>query len=309
MIPKNTEIRMELINRCNYSCQLCMEKKLTRPRCYMSTEMFKSLLDKILAEADHYKNVSFAGIGEPLLDFDIIEKIKYVKSKGLNPILVTNALLLTLDKFRELQDAGLYSVRVSFHGANAQDYSRLHGVPQQNFYQIKDTIAKIAKEKNTTRLLLTCAFVQGVNNRPVEEWLGLWEGLNVDLLEVWKAHNWVDSLNNRVVQEKKVNTCGRIENGPLQVQADGLINACCFDWDGKLIFGDLKTQSLTEIFSSPEYNNIKEKHRTGNFNNSGLICEFCDQRNSCKKDVLLYSSKYDLNERVRMTSTTYEKVI
>jgi hypothetical protein len=47
---------------------------------------------------------------------------------------------------------------------------------------------------------------------------------------------------------------------------------------------------------------------TGNFKGSGLICENCDQRNIEKKDVMVYNSKFKIEERVKMVSTTYKKI-
>ena len=156
---------------------------------------------------------------------------------------------------------------------------------------------------------MTCAFINGVNDSPVEDWIKLWDKDKVDLMEIWYAHNWVYGLKNRIVQKEKLKTCGRLDKGPLQIQVDGTINACCFDWDGKLVFGDLKSQRLTEIFSSMTHDSVFWYHKLGNFEDSKLICENCDQRNKDKSDILIYSSKHDLDERVKMTSTVYEKVI
>ena len=105
-----------------------------------------------------------------------------------------------------------------------------------------------------------------------------------------------------------MNSCGRPFRGPLQVQVDGTVNMCCFDYDGHLTLGDLKTQSLQEIFSSPMFQKILECHTTGNFKDSGLICENCDQRNADKSDVMVYNSKFNIKERVKQLSTTYVSV-
>ena len=83
---------------------------------------------------------------------------------------------------------------------------------------------------------------------------------------------------------------------------------CCFDFDGKLLLGDLKTQTLKEIFESSMFQKIKKHHTSGDYKGSGLICEYCDQRNSDKSDVMLYNSKYDIGERVKKVSTTYSDI-
>ncbi len=83
---------------------------------------------------------------------------------------------------------------------------------------------------------------------------------------------------------------------------------CCFDFDGKLLLGDLKTQTLKEIFESSMFKKILKHHETVDFGESGLICENCDQRNSDKSDVMIYNSKYDISERVKKVSTTYSDI-
>jgi len=149
--------------------------------------------------------------------------------------------------------------------------------------------------------------VEGLNDDITKDWIKFWEK-KVDLIEVWRPHNWVDAKKYRCVQQEKSITCGRPAKGPLQIQVDGTINMCCFDYDGKLTIGDLKTQTLEEIFLSDAFNRIKDCHESGEFKDRGLICENCDQRNTVKDDVAIYNSKFDIKERVNMVSTTYEKI-
>lgn len=47
------------------------------------------------------------------------------------------------------------------------------------------------------------------------------------------------------------------------------------------------------------FQKIKKHHTSGDYNGTGLICEYCDQRNSDKSDVIIYNSKYDISERVK----------
>jgi len=306
MLPKSKEIRVEIINQCQYNCVICKKNELTRRQFTMKLSYFNLLIDKILKETKQYDTVSFAGIGEPTLNGDLVNMVKSCTKRGLKSLVVTNGEFVDGAYFKRLQDAGLYSLRVSFHGATRTGYRKLHGV--DNFNKVKDNINKISSIKKDTKLLLACVMVYGINKEPVQRWLNLWKDIDADLLEVWHAHDWVSEFKYRKEQEYKSRTCGRLNNGPLQIQADGSVNACCFDWDGKLEFGHLDQQSLKEIFESEIFNEIKKHHDSGNFKGSELICEHCDQRNADKTDVLLYSSKYDKEKRVKMTSTAYEEM-
>ena len=311
MIPKNNDMRFEVTTKCNYNCIICPREKITRKIETMSFDLFKELFDKIIGETDQYDTLSFPGMGEPMLDPGLSKKIEYAKKvkPDLSILLLTNGSLLTPETFRELECLGLTSVRVSLYGNTPESYSRVHGTTNKNmFSKVRDSLLEIIEQKKTIELYLTYNLVEKVNEESLQEWIDFWKD-KVDLLEVWKPHNWVDGRDYRYVQREKLKTCGRPFNGPLQVQVDGTVNICCFDFDGKLTLGDLKTQSLKEIFSSPLYKKLVKHHTSGDFSDSGLICENCDLRNKDKSDVMVYNSKFDIKERIKMTSTTYHKVV
>lgn len=309
-IPTNSDMRFEVSTLCNYKCIICPHHKLIRKKEIMSLDMFKYLFDKINEETDQYTTITFPGMGEPTLDKTLLDKIAYVKSRKLDMevTFITNASFLTPERWMHLEDLGVTSVRISFYGNDAESYAEVMGIRNKNaFEKVCNNLIEISKIKKKTKLLLTMNIINNEYNIVPEEWIKFWEE-KADLIEVWAPHNWVDSVKFRKVQEKQMKTCGRPFDGPLQVQVDGTVNMCCFDYDGHLTLGDLKTQSLQEIFSSPLFKKIVQCHTSGEFKESGLICENCDQRNLDKSDVMVYNSKFDIAERVKQLSTTYVKV-
>lgn len=305
MIPENREIRIEVTTKCNYNCLICPRSKLTRKLEIMEFDMFKFLLDKVLNESEQYSICTFSGFGEPFIDIGIMDKIRYARKKKLDVLLLTNASLLTVDKFKMLDDAGVSSIRVSFYGDSPEAYNKMHNIKKEGYFEeIKERLVQICRIKKNTKILFTYNIHEGINRVDAQRWIKFWTG-KVDLLEVWRPHNWVDGKGYRAVQAQKEKTCGRPWKTPLQVQVDGTVNMCCFDFNGQLTLGDLKKQTLREIFSSPLFHKIAQCHSSGDFDGSGLICEHCDQRNSDKSDVMVYNSKFQINERVGMISTTY----
>lgn len=309
MIPKSNDMRFEVTTRCNYNCVICPRDKLTRNIETMSFELFRGILDKIMEETDQYRTLSFPGLGEPLLDKTLDRKIEYAKRNKLDILILTNGSLLSVDRFKKLEDLGVTSLRISFYGNNPIAYSKVHGLNNKEiFNKVRDNLSKISKIKKYTKLLFTFNVVDGINEECVNGWIEYWKD-KAELIEVWRPHNWVDGKDYRKVQKKLLHTCGRPFNGPLQIQADGTVNMCCFDFNGKLTMGDLKKETLEAIFNSPLYRKMGECHTTGKFKGSGLICEKCDQRNAVKSDAMVFNSKFDIEERLKMTSTTYSKVI
>lgn len=310
MLPKNNDMRFEVSTKCNYKCSICVHDTLTRKKEIMSLDLFKMLFDKIVNETDQYDTLAFPGMGEPLLDSTLSEKIVYAKERkpDLAVMILTNGSMLSVDKFLEFEALGVNSVRVSLYGSTPESYMKVHGITDPDiFYNVQANLEQIAKVKSKTQLLLTYNVVDGSNDDVVKDWIKQWEG-KADLLEIWRPHNWGDAKDFRSVQGEMLATCSRPFSGPLQVQVDGTVNMCCFDYDGKLTLGDLKTQSLKEIFSSPIFEKLVMCHKAGDFKGSGFICECCDQRNADKSDVMVYNSKFDVKERVKMTSTTYSKL-
>jgi len=277
----------------------------------MHNGTFKSLLDKVMQETDQYTTVSFAGIGEPLKDGGLETKIEYIKKKypHVNVPIVTNGSLMNIDRFLNLQKAGVDIIRISFHGGTQESYRKIHKV--NDFYKVLDRINMIIDKKlNTkTKLAITLATIKGINDDSIEIWKKLWVD-KVWLTEIWRAHNWTDAFDFREIQKERRVTCGRVFKAPLQIQVDGTVNMCCFDYDGKLVIGDLKTQSLKEIFSNKAFKKIAECHTTGNFENSKLICENCDQRNIDKIEALIFSSRFKNKEdRIMKSSTAYKPIL
>jgi wyosine [tRNA(Phe)-imidazoG37] synthetase (radical SAM superfamily) len=308
MIPESNELRLEVTTKCNYNCIICPREKLTRKKETMSFELFRYIFDKINSETSQYDTLTFPGLGEPLLDETLDDKITYAKKHGYTVLMLTNGSLLTVDRFKRLEDIGLDSIRVSIYGDSPESYNAIHGTKNtDSFQKIKENLTEISRIKNKTSLLITYNVVDGYNDSELESWIEYWKD-KVDLLEVWRPHNWVDGRVYRVIQEEKLKTCGRPWKTPLQIQVDGTVNMCCFDFNGKLLLGDLKTQALDKIFESSMFKKILKHHTTGRFGGSRLICENCDQRNLDKSEVMIYNSMYDINERVKQVSTTYKDI-
>ena len=304
MIPESNEIRFEVTTKCNYDCIICPREQLTRKLETMSFDTFKLLFDKINNETSQYDTLTFPGMGEPLMDGSIDEKIIYAKKKNFTVLLLTNGSFLTLDRFKQLEKIGVDSIRVSMYGDTKESYGAVHGVNSNFFEKVKNNLTEIAKVKSHTKLLLTYNEVAGHNDAVMDNWIQYWED-KADLIEAWRPHNWVDAKEYRDVKKVKLKTCGRPWKTPLQIQVDGTVNMCCFDFDGKLLLGDLKTMSLQDIFQSEMYKKIEKYHTTGDFAGSGLICDNCDQRNEDKSDVMVYNSKFNIEDRVSQVSTTY----
>ena len=77
-------------------------------------------------------------------------------------------------------------------------------------------------------------------------------------------------------------TCPYIFYG-YSVNADGLVSSCFLDWGRKLVIGDVRQQSMKEIWNSDRMNALRLQHLEGRRRQNG-VCGNCGQLSHCLPD-------------------------
>jgi hypothetical protein len=294
---KSKEFRIEVTSRCNAHCTICPREKMTRPLVTMDTAHFKYVVSQ--AHALDVQTISLFGHGEPLLDPGLVDKLRYCSEAQFETFITTNASMLSPDASYELLNAGLSHIRFSAHGFG-ENYNKVHkGLDWNRFAENVGHFMRMRHDLNS-RCVISVSVIP-MNDERISDIRRFWEP-NCDFLEIWRPHNWTDGRSYRgikVCQRKK--TCGRPHSGPVQIQADGKMIVCCFDFDGKMIVGDTHKNTVEEILQCDEFDRIRRKHETGD--HSGLLCATCDQLNIDQSSPLLYSNRDDKMEAGRLSST------
>ncbi|MCW5695678.1 MAG: pyrroloquinoline quinone biosynthesis protein PqqE [Bauldia sp.] len=115
----------ELTHRCPLQCPYCSNPvELERSSAELTTEEWKKVMSE-LAEIGVLQ-FHFSG-GEPTVRKDLTELVRHASSVGLYTNLITSAVLLDEARLRELSDAGLDHVQISFQGADAAVANRIAG--------------------------------------------------------------------------------------------------------------------------------------------------------------------------------------
>lgn len=295
----NPEVRIETTNRCNANCICCSRDKMTRTQATMPLDHFKNLVDQ--SKKLHAKLVSPFGFGEPFMDKEISAKVEYCTSKKMDTFLTTNGSLVNMDRARSILDAGLGHIRFSVHAIFPYDYETVHaGLKWQN--TIRNILNFIDIRNIKYKSCKVSISAMPLSGESVLDFKKMWLR-QVDWLEVWYPHNWIDEkryrCNYSTADRRK--TCGRPEFGPVQINADGKMIVCCFDTDAKMVIGDTYKNTIEEILNGPRMAEIRQIHRRNADNDRTLPCHNCDQLNH-KKRVLLFSSR-DSKESVSCTSS------
>lgn len=134
-------------NHCNLQCEICSIWR-DRSKATISFEQLKSLVDVNARNACY---VSFSG-GEPLLVPDIMRMISYASLKIPFIHLVSNGLLISNHKVRELQNAGLTEVSLSLNG-EASWHNKTRG-SQKSFDAVINAIECFKREAPEIHIVL-----------------------------------------------------------------------------------------------------------------------------------------------------------
>jgi len=297
----NSEIRVELTNKCNGKCIFCPREEMTRPKVTMPYKHFIKIIEQ--AYLLGITTVSPFGFGEPLIDKNLCSKIATCYTMGFETFITTNATLLTVEKAHDLLKAELTHIRFSVHGLGA-NYERV----QKGFSWNKtilniNNFLKINHVKYNHKCKVSVSIIP-MHNEDIEDLILFWERPEIDYIEIWKPHGWAGAKKIREETPVKLKTCGRTTQGPIQIQADGKVIPCCFMTNGEVILGDTHKDALENIIKGIKYNAFRKAHETGNL--KGLPCENCDQL-YIGENPLLYSSR-DKDRNINVTSSTKFKL-
>ena len=114
----------------------------------MSFGQFKIILDKF----PYVKTLSLTGSGEPFLNKDIFNMIKYAKTKSINTVITTNGTLMDEMVCRKIVDSGLNWLCISLDGPDKSICERIR--EGLNFELVVDNIRRLieARDKCNKRI-------------------------------------------------------------------------------------------------------------------------------------------------------------
>lgn len=127
------KVLIEFTHNCNLKCVHCFADADYCPQTplgYLEGELTTEQWFKVI---DNLANTGvfdiFVSGGEPLIRKDILEILRYVKSKGMGFCLLTNMTLIDDAIAKQLKEAGCYKVEGNMDGYDARTYDEFRGVP------------------------------------------------------------------------------------------------------------------------------------------------------------------------------------
>lgn len=245
-------IDVELTNLCNMKCKMCPtgQKKVKRPKGMMSGFTFS----RVMELSDKYKTpLRFIRWGEPMFNPRWADYIRHAVSRGRLTHMNTNGLMLTPDNMSLIFETGLDSLKISMQGYDEKTYGFMR---QDGFFNTLlerlGTLYQIRNERGYNKPYIQVGITVEQDEMPLLEPLkeklapicdDIFIGITRDL----------SATNPR----KAACECPEVFS-KLSVDFDGLVVACCGDWDRFMPVGHIYYDTLEEIWNGKILNEYRQ---------------------------------------------------
>jgi radical SAM protein with 4Fe4S-binding SPASM domain len=281
---KFKQIRIENTNRCNNRCIMCPREKHTRKMGVMS--LFD--LEFILNQMPLFQNeLHLHGYGEPLLDNNFLGKINLTNKivpKAKIIFFTTLGVNLRNDFFEKLSKQNIDTIVVSMYGFDSESYKKIHRT--DNFDLAFNNLKKLVKirRKSINHFnvkVLISEFEKNIPNskkNAQEEFLRWFFLEDIDMQVNKSIHNYGLGRNYNAPGKNEI--CSIVwgnRKNILQITWDLNVIPCCYDFNSDIIWGNLKQQTIDQIFQSKKYLDFISSHKKNDLGKylPCLNCERC----------------------------------
>jgi MoaA/NifB/PqqE/SkfB family radical SAM enzyme len=267
-------IQLQTNSTCNGHCVYCPYHEISSklPQGVMDKVLFKKIADEI-ARWNGLKKVALMLQNEPLLDTNIFEHIRYIKSRNPEITLatVTNGTLLQPEMVDRLCASGLDELTISVDAFSKQTYELLH--PGFSFEKIQEGIQRLFQHKPDKLYVILSFVLTKMNYHELTDFKRFVKNNGVK----WRTKYLLNRANNvpafhqmrlspfHMLNIKKhliykyVYQACQHPFTRMNILFNGDAIACCQDWRRKLVVGNAGTQSLQEIWSGKRYGELRRK--------------------------------------------------
>jgi radical SAM protein with 4Fe4S-binding SPASM domain len=273
-------VQIESTNLCNAKCVFCPRDEMHRRQGVMEFDLFRKVVDECAALG--ITHVRVHNYGEPFLDKQLVEKVRYAKSKGIAEVgMISNGSLITEEIARGMVEAGLDAINISVDAAGKDVFERTRlNLDYDTVIGNVRNLVRIRGELGRQRPRLILSFVRQDNSADEQAFIQEWSKV-ADKIHITDLHNWAGTLNG---QSDVRYPCYRLWQ-TFTVLWDGRVSLCCADFDGRNVLGDLRTSTIEQVWNSKPYRAVRRQHLESG---GPEICRSCDLP---KKDSPLWVTR------------------
>jgi len=272
-------LQVQTINRCNAACTICPYPYTThlQEREVMADGLYSKIVDECTSEMDLHDFVPMSK-NEPLLDAKLENRIAEFKNKAQPHQmveLVTNGSALTTARAQRLMDSGVDLITVSVNASNEDTYNKV--MIGLSWKQVMNNLENLAKT-DLAKVNIYLRFVsEQKNNKELNSFRKRWKHFNLFMFDINNRAGTVRDYDKMVMNRGRlINWLKRIGGSrvyPLcpyvfsmaHILQNGDMPMCSNDWHNREVMGNVKTQTIREIYNSERMKEIRELMHQGRY--------------------------------------------
>lgn len=284
---------------CNFKCTFCptgwhdLIKDTGRFQGAMKFDVFTKIIDDLGEFDEPIKVLRLYKDGEPFLNKRLADMIAYAKRSGHVAYVdtTTNGSLITPERMKPVLDAGLDKINISVDGMTEETYAKFTGY-KFDFNRFVENVRWLYDHRGNCEVVVKLPSELATKAEQEEFFRTFGDYSDRIFIENF-APCWPEfdvqertgvTISRGIYQQEVGNTevCPYIFYG-YSVNADGLVSSCFLDWGRKLIIGDVREQSMRQIWNSDKMNALRIQHLEGK-RRQNPVCGNCGQLSHCLPD-------------------------
>ena len=269
---------VEPTTSCNLRCPECVSglQAFKRPTGMLDPAFYQLKIDKW---KKHLVYLTLYFQGEPYLHPQFFDLVQYASSRKIYTSTSTNAHFLNPENAKATVLSGLHRLIVSLDGTTQATYEkyRIGGNMNSVLEGIKTLVESKRKLNSKTPYIILQFIVFRTNENEVEAVKRLGKDLGVDSVQIKTAQLTDYKMGNPLMPENaKYSRYKKMQDGTYEIKSkysnrcwrmwhaavmswDGQMLPCCFDKNAEYEMGNLKHQTLREIWNNPIYSKFRQK--------------------------------------------------
>jgi len=271
-----TSISLEPTTSCNLRCPECPSglRSFTRPTGMLKNDTYKKVIDELAPSLSY---LIFYFQGEPYLNPNFLDQVKYAQQKRIYTATSTNAHYLDDQQAKATVESGLDRLIISIDGTSQKTYEqyRVGGKLEKVIEGTRNIVKWKKKLKSSTPHVIFQYLVVKPNEHQLDEVKVLADELGVDevafktaqiydyengseLIPSLERYSRYRQLPNGKwsIKNKLVNHCWKMWHSCV-ITWDGKVVPCCFDKDAHYQLGTMENQSFDSIWKGSAYHRFR----------------------------------------------------
>ncbi len=252
-------VDIEISSTCNMKCPMCYtitdEFKTHIKKKFMGLDLFKRIIDECVKYGTYSIRISLRG--EPFMHKNVIEMIRYAKDNGIKEVSsLTNNLAMTPALFKDVMDAGLDWLTISFDGlGKTYEWIRKPAGFEESYEKIKE-YKRIKVKEHSWKPVIKVQTVWPAIKDNAKEYFNAFEPYVDDIA----INPLIDYLHKDEDIAYEGNFICPVLYQRLAISSDGIVLLCSNDEFNEHTIGNVNTETIYGIWHGEKLKKAREIH-------------------------------------------------